>query len=163
MSNKKSIISKLQKYQDVHSEPLRDPAKGAVEVSSIAVINGKKILMGVRNDTNKWTLPGGKLDKDESPLKGAQRELFEEAGIKENELHYLDTDDVEGFQGKQVRVHAYVCFGNYATTTKYDPDHEVDKWVWIDVSNGLPEEISNNLHSPKNVVLAAVGLMPQTL
>ena len=36
------------------------------------------ILMGKRNDNDKWTTPGGHLDKGECPYEGAIRELKEE-------------------------------------------------------------------------------------
>ncbi len=40
-------------------------------------------------------------------------------------------------------------------TTENDPDEEVEKWKWIDVSRGLPKEMLAQLHVPpeKNILL----------
>ena len=47
------------------------------------VIKNEKgeILLENHVKTNAWTLPGGKLDKDEDRTRGLVRELFEELGI----------------------------------------------------------------------------------
>jgi 8-oxo-dGTP pyrophosphatase MutT (NUDIX family) len=133
------------------------------EVSSIAVIHDGKILMGKRNDNQRWTLPGGGLDEGEKPVDGAVRELFEEAGIKikAKELKHLDTKKIKTYTGKNMTIHAFKYeWDGEKPTSKNDPDKEVKKWEWIDYSNEeLPEEVASNLHSPKNVVLQAMGLV----
>lgn len=133
------------------------------EVSSVAVVNDGKILMGKRNDNGRWTLPGGGLDKDEDSTDGAVRELHEEAGIKVNpkELKHLRTKKIKTHTGKTMTIHAYQYeWDGEKPTSKNDPDKEVKKWEWIDYSDEeLPEEVVSNLHSPKNVVLQAMGLI----
>lgn len=46
-----------------------------------------------RHPTGQWILgcPGGRLEKEESPLIGAQRELFEETGFWSDELVLIGT------------------------------------------------------------------------
>ena len=41
-----------------------------------------------------------------------------------------------------------------------DPDKEVERWRWIDISKGLPEDIRNNLHVPidRNILMQTMGL-----
>jgi ADP-ribose pyrophosphatase YjhB (NUDIX family)/gamma-glutamylcyclotransferase (GGCT)/AIG2-like uncharacterized protein YtfP len=129
------------------------------QVVSVAVMHGDKILMAKRNDNGKWTLPGGHMYKGETPKAGAMRELFEEAGIKPKNIHYLGNDTIT-HKGEKKKIHAFVCFGKYSTSAENDPDKEVSKWQWIDCSNGLlPDHVKSNLHSPKNVVLAKIGLL----
>jgi 8-oxo-dGTP diphosphatase len=41
-----------------------------------------EVLLVKRMDIPVWVLPGGGLDKDETPEKGALREVFEETGCK---------------------------------------------------------------------------------
>ena len=131
-------------------------------VSSIAVMNGTKILMGVRRDSKKWTLPGGGVDPKEDRAEGAIRELFEEAGIKtdKSKLTHLRTQTVSGNAGVKITVAAYKYeWDGQTATSKNDPDEEVAKWEWIETKGGLPEHVRNNLNSPKNVVLQAMGLI----
>lgn len=49
----------------------------------IAVINKKgQILLTQRNDVPLWVIPGGHIEKGETPKKAAKRELFEETGFR---------------------------------------------------------------------------------
>lgn len=130
-------------------------------VATVLVRNGDKILMGKRNDNGRYTNPGGHFEAGEDPQEAAARELYEEAGIKvkASELKKLASKDVTTFTGKKLRIHAFeVEVKSTKTSSKNDPDKEVDKWEWIDVSEGLPESVASNLHSPKNVVLKESGL-----
>jgi putative (di)nucleoside polyphosphate hydrolase len=56
----------------------------------IVVFNAQaEVLQGERVDLpNAWQFPQGGIDGEESPLTAAQRELFEEVGIREAELVY---------------------------------------------------------------------------
>jgi 8-oxo-dGTP pyrophosphatase MutT (NUDIX family) len=130
------------------------------QVASIAVIDGDRLLMGKRNDNGRVTLPGGHLNPGESPAEGASRELYEETGIRidPSKLRHLGSEEVTTFTGKSMIIHSYACFGYYNTDTERDPDDEVQNWYYVDVSGGLPKEISDNLHSPKNTTLKLLGL-----
>jgi len=131
------------------------------EVASIAVMtNDGKLLMGKRKDNGKWTLPGGHLEEGETPHDGALRELYEEAGIQASGLYPICSEPVTTFTGRNLIIHAFQCVtpDESKITIKNDPDEEVERWQWVDVKDGLPKEIEENLHSPKNVVLRAIGL-----
>ena len=65
-----------------------------VSQSRIIVQNKDKYLLlklaeGNPEYQGRWQLPGGKLDQKETAKKGAIRELFEETGIKREELEKL--------------------------------------------------------------------------
>lgn len=130
------------------------------QVASIAVVSGNHILMGKRNDNQRWTLPGGHLNGGEDPLTGAKRELLEETGIHVNDddVTYLGSEQVETFTGKKLVVHCFAVIGEYDTDTELDPDNEVQHWYYVDISSGLPKEVAENLHSPKNCLLRKLGL-----
>jgi 8-oxo-dGTP diphosphatase len=138
-------------------------ARGRTEVGVVAVICDGKILMGKRRDNGKWTNPGGHLDAGEDPEAGARRELMEEAGIEAKKLRHLRCKKVTAPDGKKLIIHAYAydCKEKPSSTMKKDPDNEVYRWQWFDLAN-MPEEVLNNLHSPKNVLLEELGVLPMT-
>jgi 8-oxo-dGTP diphosphatase len=47
------------------------------------------ILMGLRNDNNKYANPGGHLKEKENFFDGAQRELKEETGLDAQEIELI--------------------------------------------------------------------------
>lgn len=151
-----ALVDKMQKMSK--SE---ESAKKRKVVASVAVFNPEgKMLWGMRNDTGKWTMPGGHLEEGEKPLKGAIRELFEEAGLKPKDMESLGSDEVDSWDGKsKILVHAFKATCDGKPHSKNDPDKECDKWDWVDLKDDkLPEHIIGNLHSPKNVVLKLMGL-----
>lgn len=138
-----------------------ESAKKRKVVASVAVFNPQeKMLWGLRNDTGKWTMPGGHLEEGEKPLKGAIRELFEEAGLKPTDIESLGNEEVDSWDGKsKILVHAFKAMCDGKAHSKNDPDEECDKWDWVGLKDGkLPEEIMSKLHSPKNVTLKLLGL-----
>lgn len=134
------------------------------QVSSVAVVrNGGEILMGKRRDSGRWTLPGGGMEDGEYPEEAGLRELQEEAGIKTNKLAHLTSKNVLCEDGKIRKIHAFKTFYDGPTTMVGDPDQEVQRWQWIDFRDGLPDDVIAKLHSPKNVVLQAMGLQKAML
>lgn len=135
---------------------------GLAEVATVAVFQGTKMLWGRRRDNGRETTPGGHLEPGENPLEGAKRELFEEAGIRATNLKHLKTEQVTTPKGKRLIIHGYqfTCPTGTATTMKDDPDQEVTRWRWVETKDGLPKEVAENLHSPKNVLLKALGMQP---
>jgi len=128
------------------------------EVSSIAVMDGHKILMGKRRDSNKWTLPGGHLEKDEKKENAARRELKEEANLDIKNLKHLGSKKIISQKGKKIVIHSFKTKHDGSNpSAKNDPDKEVKKWHWIDVKK-FPKHIIENLHSKRNVTLQKLGI-----
>lgn len=129
------------------------------ESSTIAVIrNGGELLLGKRKDNGKYTLPGGGMDDGETPEECAFRELFEETGIKAHKLTHIESKRVVTLSGKLLEVHAYQLIYDGKTSVRFDPDHEVGKWEWVDYRYGIPEDVGNNLNVPKNFLLQRLGI-----
>lgn len=148
-------LSKIGHFFEIENEKQNKK----VEVSSVAVFNSEGyLLMGIRNDSNKWTLPGGKADDGESPETCAHRELWEEAGIKIKSLESQGS----GWGGKNgdVKVSVFRGQSDDSPSSENDPDKEVDEWEWIDVREGLPKEVRENLHNGKHdITLQILGLL----
>lgn len=133
------------------------------EVGCVGVVYDGKMLMGKRRDNGKWTNPGGHLDPGEKPVDGAVRELYEEAGIKvdPSDLKHLISEDVITPKGEKYKIHAYkLDLGKKPPTSmKEDPDAEVHRWQWIKYDGGMSKDVLENLHSPKNCILKAMGIL----
>lgn len=125
-------------------------------ISSVAVMNGDKILMGRRRDSDKWTLPGGHAEEGETPEETGLRELQEETGIKADKLESLGHEIVKNDNAPELLINCFKYETDESTSMKDDPDTEVKKWVWI--STPISEDILDNLHAKKNVTLKLLGM-----
>lgn len=142
-------MSDLRRYLG-KSQREKDP----IEIASVAIFNSDgDLLFGKRADNGKWTLPGGHLEPGESPEGGARREAKEEAGLEVPNLERLG----EGRAGAYL-IHAYKATVDGKPDSSGDPDEECEEWRWVKTKSGLPAEIADNLHSPKNVTLRLLGL-----
>lgn len=52
-----------------------------VPASNLLVVDGDRVLLQRRRDTDQWALPGGKQDLGETPSQCAVRECQEETGV----------------------------------------------------------------------------------
>lgn len=129
------------------------------QVSTVAVVANDKMLWGRRRDDSKWTTPGGHAKFDEAPLACAVRELAEEAGLVVPPKRFRHLGDVTTEHGTIVHVFR-VDFSEVATPTiTRDPDKEISEWQWVQLKDGrLPDDILDNLHAPRNAVVAALRL-----
>ena len=60
-----------------------------LNVGLIIVNNYGKVLICKRKNSNQWQFPQGGIDKGESPIEAAKREIFEEVGIKSSQIRVL--------------------------------------------------------------------------
>ena len=63
----------------------------ASHTADIAVFSGNRVLLIRRGDypfKGMWAMPGGFLNMDETTKECAARELFEETGVTDAELHF---------------------------------------------------------------------------
>ena len=110
-----------------------------------------EVLLGKRNDDAEkassdlhgegtWTMPGGKLDFQETLKDGACRELFEEIGVKvgPDELKLISVSD------EIVPDNHYVTIGflveNFGEVPRTMEPEEIIEWKWYNLDN-LPEKV----------------------
>lgn len=140
-------------------------ADGPRRVATVAIKHGSTILMGKRRDNGKWTTPGGHLNPDEDFNQGALREALEETGIDLSNCDLAPVSEIAKLkdqEGKDLHVQPFSATlkSRPPTTMMGDPDGEVERWRWIDISRGLPQEIRANLHVPaeRNALMKALDL-----
>jgi 8-oxo-dGTP pyrophosphatase MutT (NUDIX family) len=99
------------------------------------------ILMGKRNDTDKYTNPGGGAEKNECPFHCAAREFKEETGVDVKALKIVKT-----FFSKNSAL-VYLFEGEIPEECEFDsskdPDLEVSEWEFVD-----PFDIAEEMNVP---------------
>lgn len=106
----------------------------------------------------EWCLPKGHLEGDETPEQAAEREVFEETGIRGQVLRRLGVIDY-WFSSDDRRVHKVVHhFLIGATggslTVEGDPDGEAEDAQWVSVA-----ELQQRLAYPNERRLAEAALV----
>lgn len=131
------------------------------QVASVAVFDLDGLMLwGRRNDTGKWTTPGGHMVAGEDPATAALRELREEAGIDaaahNARMSYMGPVDLS-HDDKGLIIHVFRCdlqSRGIVANGASDPDKEVTEWRWVALEDGaLPAEIGGSLHAPRNALL----------
>lgn len=82
------------------------------KATGVAVMEGNRVLLGLRTDGQGWSLAGGKMEDHETIEACAKRELFEEFGIKADALEYIGQVTATAYvKGKKQRVkpHIFIC------------------------------------------------------
>ncbi|WP_432949282.1 NUDIX domain-containing protein [Kribbella sp. CA-253562] len=66
-----------------HEYGVRIGASAALRAgAAAAVLDGDRLLLTQRSDNGEWCLPGGGIDAGERPAETAEREVFEETGLR---------------------------------------------------------------------------------
>ena len=100
------------KERDFCSDCDRVIWKNASPVSAVIVERNDEILFvkrGIEPGKGKWSLPAGFLEYEESPEKGAVRELEEETGLEANpdDLELEHALNIERFPGQRLIATVY--------------------------------------------------------
>ncbi|MEK6409323.1 MAG: NUDIX hydrolase [Acidobacteriota bacterium] len=98
-------------------------------------------LISVGRD-NRWQLPKGVVDKNESTEDAAVREVREEAGVETEVVDRIDKVEYWYFakeQGGRVRYHKFVYFYllRYKSGDVSGHDDEVNEARWVEISDAI--------------------------
>ncbi|XOB41144.1 MAG: NUDIX hydrolase [Candidatus Nealsonbacteria bacterium] len=117
-----------------------------VVVDNIVIKNNQILLVKRAPDTpahpNKYSLPGGYLDRDETMTQGTLREFEEETGYKGKivSLFRINSDPNRKGEDKQNIDFVYLTEAKEKIS---EPDSEISEAVWFDLDNlPKPEEIA---------------------
>ncbi len=80
-------------------------------------------VLFVRKRNAKWNLPGGTVERDETPLEAAHREMAEETGLAFDELRYI-----AAFREEKV---IHYLFEARKAAAKPRPGNEIEACRWI--------------------------------
>jgi 8-oxo-dGTP pyrophosphatase MutT (NUDIX family) len=87
-----------------------------------------EVLLVHRPRRRDWSLPKGKLDRHESHLDGALREVFEETGLWCSAGLELPQSV---YRDRHARLKRVRFWAMEPTTGEFTPNHEVDKVKWV--------------------------------
>ncbi len=105
--------------------------------AAVAIIKNNEILMLKRADNNKWTLPGGTLELNESMIACAVREVKEETALEVEIKDVIGTFTdpkirVEYSDGEVRREFTVVYYGECSgSAIAIDNESTVYKWIKI--------------------------------
>ena len=105
-------------------------------------VNDGKILLIKRaahlTNGNKWAIPGGFLDRDETLKQAVVRELKEETGLHGKITNLFKIIDSPNRKNEDRQNVAFVYIVEASGQIKFDP-HEVTDAKWFNINN-LPKE-----------------------
>jgi len=102
------------------------------ERTRIIIANGNKVLV-THNwiSDGTWSLPGGGLHKKEPIIQGAQRELYEETGIRveQAQLRYLGRQTYRKY-GHSFVFHTFIARDVDSSSVRLQK-HEISRTAWL--------------------------------
>ena len=125
-----------------------------IEAAGGLVLNRKKEMLFIYR-RGKWDLPKGKMETDETPEICAAREIEEETGVNQLELHHkiIDTYHIYEERGLQVlkKTYWYYFTTPFEGTPKPQIEEDISLISWIRKEN-LALPLSNTYDSIMDVL-----------
>lgn len=98
--------------------------KGIKKRRATVIYRRNKKILFVRKRKSKWNLPGGRVERGESPIQAALREMKEETGLAIEQLRYVS-------RYQDANVMHFLFEATLKTSQKPRPDNEIEDCRWI--------------------------------
>jgi 8-oxo-dGTP pyrophosphatase MutT (NUDIX family) len=106
-----------------------------ISVKAVLVEDGRACLL--LNERDQWELPGGRLERGESPEECLLREVAEEVGLEAVIERLVDARAFEPAPGKEVFVLVYRCLLAAAGVPVLSAEHREAGWFSLAEMDGL--------------------------
>jgi 8-oxo-dGTP diphosphatase len=126
------------------------------------IINDEGKILIVKRDkeiiyVDKWDVPGGKLDNDETLSEAISREIFEEVGLElEKVICTISSSKFEGKLGDKLIIYRNIYLCRAKGKIKLSPEHSEYKWV-------LPQELKNYEFPEDKDLIEIIRTLPQII
>ncbi|PKV99579.1 ADP-ribose pyrophosphatase YjhB (NUDIX family) [Amycolatopsis echigonensis] len=116
------------------SDPTEKFATPRVAAGALFV-DGDRVLLVRKTYGNRWDIPGGYVDRGESPAGACQRELREELSLDRAPVHLLVQDWAPNEKEGDKLLYVFDCgpLGDDEHRITLD-GQELDHWEWVPVS-----------------------------
>lgn len=92
------------------------------------IIQDQRVLL-VKNERDEWELPGGRMEKDETPEQTLLRELYEELGVQSTVIEIVDAQMFQVMPEKYVFIVSYYCEISHVEQIRISSEHTDYSWV----------------------------------
>lgn len=126
------------------------------------IINDEGEILIVKRDkeiifVDKWDIPGGKLENDETLFEAISREIVEEVDLKlERIICTLSSSKFEGKLGDKLIIYRNIYLCKASGKVKLSPEHSEYKWV-------APEDLRNFKFADDKDLVDILNTLPQIL
>lgn len=98
-------------------------------------VDGSRVLLVRKTYGNRWDIPGGYVDRGESPTQACEREIREELGLARSVARVLVHDWAPSEKEGDKLLYVFDC-GELGTDEHHIQldENELDHWEWVDVA-----------------------------
>ena len=125
-------------------------------VGALISYRGKLLMARTRKWSNKWGIPGGKIERGETAEEALRREVREETGLELRNIRFVTVQDC--VDSREFHHPAHFLLLNYTAEADRDAvvlNDEAEEFRWV-----APEEaVCMDLNAPTRILLGKCGLL----